>query len=444
MSVRRQRLARQPDLHAIRPGRAERHRRAPGEEDATPADALEDRGLGGLGRVHVDEAEGRVVVVRRPVAVRPGDRGEPDPRIEQVRPQRDVLLVGRLDVGPAPVPHLHGVEGRVVDPGVVPVAADAPRVAEAARMVDRDEGALGVCLRHDARGAAAAAVGSPVDRAGQPEDVHVAVERRDLAAANRDDGLPRRRELAMVAHGVVIGDRDEVEAACDCRLEALIDREAAVAVYGVRVQVAAVPARAAGRAGSCGVGCRCRRWTGRGSRRGRAEPRGRLDVPLEVARAGPVVEDQARVDDEVPRAGPDGAGKAARGRGRFPDHRPPVVVGAVHRAAQPVGAEQVQGRRVGQVLGPHVVRVPAPAEPQLDGALRDVDREPVVLVAIPVRPLTAQVEQADDGSIPRHGRTRPLRPRRSVRRATAGRRCSCRGSAPPPPPTARADASPGP
>ena len=375
------------------------------------------------------------------MAIRTRDPGEPQPGVEQVCPERDVALVVRLDIGPAAVPDLHRVEGRVVDLGEVPVTADARRIAEAARVVDRDEGALAVRLLDDPRRAAAAAVGSPVDRGGESKDVEVAVERRDLAAPDRDDPGPRRVELAMVADGVVIRDRDEVEAALGGTSQAFVDRESAVAVDRVRMEVAAVPPSAA--AGQRRRAGRCRRERGLDPRI--PEACGRLEVPDEVAGLRAVVEDQARVDVEDPRASRDRAGEATWRRGRLPDHGPSVVVSTVHRAAEPVRAEQGERRRVGQVLGAHVVRRPAEADPQLDRPCRDVEREAVVLVAVPVGPFPAQVEQGHGGSFPRHSRTpRPLRPRRSVRRATADRQCCCRGSAPPPRPTAPGGAWRGP
>ena len=111
--------------------------------------------------------------------------------------------------------------------------------------------------------------------------------------------------------------------------------------------------------------------------------------------AGTVGKDQARVDVEDPATGLDRAGKAARFRRRLADDEVVRIAPADGAAPESIRTPERQGERVRLVLRAHVEGVPGEPGAELDGPLGDVDRELVMPMAVPVRPLPGRVEERD-------------------------------------------------
>ena len=247
--------------------------------------------------------KGDVLVLLRGVTVRPGHGCRPEARIEQVRPERECPVVVRLRDSPAPVPNLDRVDRGVINEGEVPVTSAAPRITERARMVDRDHGALGVSLLDDPDGTAAPSRVTPIDRLPEPEAIHVTVERRYLAAADRRDAVRPAVQLSEVTDRVVVGDGQEVLPSLHRATDSVGHRDLAVAVNGMRVQVSAIPTRGAGPWRGLGSR-RCRRWWSVPSRTARTSDPGRgLQVVRELAGLDSVVEDLAGAEHYRPPAG---------------------------------------------------------------------------------------------------------------------------------------------
>src|SRR6185369_5614924 len=266
-------------------------------------------------------------------------------------------------------------------------------------MVDRDQGALVVGLLHDAGGATAPSRVAPVDDLAQPEAVHVAVERRDLAAADRRDDRRPGVDLAEVADGVVIGDGQEVLASLDRATDPVGHRDLAVAVDGVRVEVSAVPARTAGRRHGRGSGGR-RRGTPTWPLVRATRDRGAgLEVVPEHAGLDTVVEDLPGADDEQPLPRGDRSREKAERGVRLADRDVLAEARRGRGATKPSRPEERQVEAVSKMLGPEVWRIIVKPQPELGGPIRDLDLEPMMLVTLAVRPLAALVEQRNDHAV---------------------------------------------
>ena len=147
--------------------------------------------------------------------------------------------VERLGVGEAPraLPRF--------DDAIAAHAFVLPRIASL-RVVRREEAALSVDeLQHPLHPGIVRA--AEVDPASRAPDVGVAPGRRDLFAGDEEQVVAYGPfpDLLEVGAGVVVGDREEVEADAARFHHVLIDRVVAVAVDGVGVEVAAIPAAAA-------------------------------------------------------------------------------------------------------------------------------------------------------------------------------------------------------
>ena len=184
------------------------------------------------------------------------DPRDPAARAQQRVPERD----GLRRVRAAGVRDLERVDA--VRHCVRPRAGRA--VVE--RMVDRKECTFGMGCRDQFGDARIARRHTEIDegtRTVQAPHAGMAARRRHLFAGDHQQARHGDR-LALLCGVVVIGDRQEVEARRACRACQLRRRQPAVAVNGVRVQRASVPARVAAQ--------RCR---GR-----RAQRRGALVMPM--------------------------------------------------------------------------------------------------------------------------------------------------------------------
>ena len=291
-----------------------------------------------------------------------------DPACPQARQHVARLVPGALDpggrvprrgVGPRLVPVTAAHRDRRGVPGQPPGQRSGPAQVEPARMPDLDQrraaahradpaerpGERVVDRQQAARcfGGVQPVVRLPaeVDPADLAERSGVSAVGRHLLAGQQRDPVPpgRRGQFGVVADRVVVGDREEVQAASGRQGGQFGDGQHTVRVHGVRVQVTGQPALPLpGWQGPARRPVPGLRRLGRGRRRpqGRAHRRGLGRQPVAHA----VRRDTVHADHHLPRPGLDLPGQVAwRGRLGGDDER---LAGAARPAAEPARAKAAE------------------------------------------------------------------------------------------------------
>ena len=228
-----------------------------------------------------------------------------------------------------------GVRGRL------PPAAHAHLAAGRLGVAYGSDAALRLDVAQHAVQIEAARGHAPIDELGYAKDVEVPMEGRHLPSGNQQYAVEVGLQLALrliLGVGVVVGDGDEVQPARRRRLRGKKDRTGnhaaalagatAVAVGGVHVQVAAIPARADYK--------RLRREAG-------------ILVARIEADLGPVMGDGLRPhirhgDEQAPHAGRNGAGQIGWGGIGLADGEVALVAAALSAKALRIGNTQVERR----------------------------------------------------------------------------------------------------
>src|ERR1700728_880515 len=308
------------------------------EEDAPGANAVEQRGDGQLARIdHRSWIADGGSVLGRPfgaVVVAAADGSKAIAALQLLSPETGGGHAAAIDDFDG------GDEAHVGGRRWIPAAAHADFAGRRLRMVDGDNGAEGTGgAKHRVDVGDFGRADAVIDVARRTEFVGMAVKGGELAAWNEEQLVEVRLQLAFVVilRGcVVVGDGDEVETALGCILQsekewtwnglAGLAGTATVAVCGVHVEVAAIPAglcverfRNEGRIVECGV-----------------EPH------LSAILRGDAGADVRHGDEKFPAAGRNGSGEVGGGGVGIAQREVVLVAAAVAAKAKRIGDAEIE------------------------------------------------------------------------------------------------------